>query len=94
MGKVDYINENWESSEFTEKGGFTWGVSGAAFVGVEWYFAPKVSVGGEFGLGLSYARQSERKHDTDFDKLIVDSGRNNFEVKPFASGDLVLHFYF
>ncbi|WP_439185484.1 hypothetical protein [Carboxylicivirga taeanensis] len=93
-GNVEYVNETMPESEFKEEGGNTLGFNGAGILGVEWFFAPKISLGGEFGLGFEYAKQKERKYITDENKIIVDSGGNRFSFEPYASGDLILHIYF
>ncbi|MGQ9846383.1 MAG: hypothetical protein ACUVQP_02620 [Bacteroidales bacterium] len=45
--------------------GSTFGIGARAFVGVEYFFAPKISVGGEFGWGLSIALQGDGKRTTE-----------------------------
>ena len=93
-GKVELSSDNDFLDDFTEKGGNTFGASGAALLGVEWFFAPKVSLGGELGLGAQFSSTSKRKYSDDFNDIIVDSGENNVSIAPFISGDLVLHIYF
>ena len=36
------------------------------FVGVEYFFAPKMSVGGELGLGIAYVNQGESEYKTQY----------------------------
>ncbi len=93
-GNVEYVDETMPELEFKEEGGQTLGFNGAGILGVEWFFAPKISLGGEFGLGFNYMKQKERKYITDTNKIIVDSGGNRFNFEPYASGDLILHIYF
>ncbi len=93
-GKVEYVDESMAEDNFTEKGGNTFGLNGSGFIGVEWFFAPKMSLGGEFGLGLNYSKMTERKHESESDNVIVDSGANGFTFEPYASGDLIIHLYF
>lgn len=93
-GNVEYVDETMPGQEFKEEGGQKLGFNGAGLVGVEWFFAPKISLGGEFGLGFNYNKQKERKYITNSNKLIVDSGGNSFTFEPYASGDLILHIYF
>ena len=93
-GNVEYKNEADPKTNFTEEGGNTISFNGSGLLGVEWFFAPKISLGGEFGLGFNYQKQLERKFNNDNNKLIVDSGGNRFDFKPHASGDLILHIYF
>lgn len=41
------------------KGGNTWGAGARLFAGVEYFVAPKISIGAEFGWYLGYSRTSE-----------------------------------
>lgn len=47
------------------KSGSTIGIGARAFVGVEYFFAPKISVGGEFGWGLAISSQTDGKVTTE-----------------------------
>lgn len=47
------------------KSGSTIGIGARAFVGVEYFFAPKISVGGEFGWGLAISSQGDGKVTTE-----------------------------
>lgn len=47
------------------KSGSTIGIGARAFVGVEYFFAPKISVGGEFGWGLGISSQGDGKVTTE-----------------------------
>jgi len=94
IGNVVYVNETMPDKEFEEEGGNTIGFNGAGILGAEWFFAPKISLGGEFGLGFNYIKQKERKYINNGNKIIVDSGGSSFNFEPYASGDLILHIYF
>ncbi len=68
MTNFDAANPNVlsASSRITKaKGGSTIGIGARAFVGVEYFFAPKISVGGEFGWGLAIASQGDGKVTTE-----------------------------
>jgi hypothetical protein len=68
MTNFDPTNPNVlsASSRITKaKSGSTIGIGARAFVGVEYFFAPKVSVGGEFGWGLAIATQGDGKVTTE-----------------------------
>jgi hypothetical protein len=39
----------------SDKGGKTIGVGARAFAGVEYFFTPKIALGGEFGWGINFA---------------------------------------
>ncbi|MBN2518861.1 MAG: hypothetical protein JXB17_00005, partial [Bacteroidales bacterium] len=43
----------------------TFGIGARAFVGAEFFFAPKISVGGEFGWGFLYQMQGDTKTVTE-----------------------------
>jgi len=47
------------------KGGGTFGLGVRGFVGVEYFLAPKVSLGGEFGWGLGFASTSDTEVTTE-----------------------------
>lgn len=47
------------------KSGSTIGIGARAFVGVEYFVAPKISIGGEFGWGLSISSQGDGKRTTE-----------------------------
>lgn len=93
-GKVEYYDEASSNENFTEKGGNQIGISASGLLGAEWFFSPKISIGGEFGVGLSYAKKIERKFDSDPIDVIFEPAERNFAFKPYASGDLILHIYF
>ena len=49
----------------TLKNGSTFGFGVRAFVGVEYFFAPKISVGGEFGWGIMFAKEGKGKTEVE-----------------------------
>jgi hypothetical protein len=49
----------------TEKDGMTIGVGVRGFVGVEYFFAPKISIGGEFGWGIAFMTEGKGKMETE-----------------------------
>ncbi|AEA42336.1 hypothetical protein [Fluviicola taffensis] len=44
------------------KGGNTWGVGARVFAGVEYFVAPKISIGAEFGWSLGYSQTGSSKN--------------------------------
>ncbi len=50
-------------TEIKETGGSSFGVGLRAFVGAEYFFAPKMSIGGEFGWGFGFQSTSARELD-------------------------------
>jgi len=84
--------------EVKEGGTFGFGVRG--FIGVEYFFAPKMSVGGEFGWGLNISSTGEKettKADGNGGSLpSTKEGKSSsfgFNTDN-ASGAIVLNFYF
>lgn len=77
------------------------------FVGVEYFFAPKMSVGGELGLGLYYVTNGETEYksqawDAVNSKVVENTTKRHdpsvatdgFGVRTGAQGNLFLSFYF
>ncbi|PKP19389.1 MAG: hypothetical protein CVU05_11500 [Bacteroidetes bacterium HGW-Bacteroidetes-21] len=59
-GSLGVVNDLGGGARVTEeKLGGTFGLGLRAFVGVEYFIMPKISVGGEFGWGLQIASQGE-----------------------------------
>ena len=48
-----------------ETDGMTFGIIVRAFVGVEYFFAPKISLGGEFGYGIGFLTQGKGSVETE-----------------------------
>ncbi|MDR1865126.1 MAG: hypothetical protein LBR08_06080 [Bacteroidales bacterium] len=66
--------EAHKSSRATEtKGGLAVNAGLGGFIGVEYFFAPKISIGGEFGLGLSFS--SKAQDETTLEKFNASSGQ-------------------
>jgi hypothetical protein len=57
------------------KNGMTFNVGVRAFVGAEYFVAPKVSIGGEFGWGLGYSMTGKSK--TTVESVGTDAGGNS-----------------
>lgn len=64
------------------KNGTTFGFGARVFGGVEWFFCPKASLGGEFGWGLSLSRTSAST-------TIYQSTGNANSANPSANSDIV-----
>ena len=56
-------DEKWTSTALNGeiKGGSTFGLGVRGFIGAEYFFAPKMSLGGEFGWGLGIGSTSEEE---------------------------------
>ena len=61
------------------KNGSTFGLDIRGFVGVEYFFAPKISLGGEFGWGISLSSTGEGETKYEFIDFSQDTG------EPFLS---------
>jgi hypothetical protein len=87
--------------------GGTFGLGVRGFVGVEYFFAPKISIGGELGWGISYMSTGEGEETYEFYDVsstgnpFINSSTNktggrsafNFGVDNI-SGAINLFFYF
>jgi len=102
-------NYSWNSGVFNrlteEKQGKTISAGLGAFVGVEYFFAPQMSIGGEFGLGFRFNKsyQNEATWESwstvtnNLQSETVKSDRWNdreIEVNTRASGRIFLMFHF
>ena len=95
-----------QSSRKTEsKSGTEFSVGLGGFVGVEYFFAPQMSLGGEFGLGFGFSNRGKGKTITEnWDsvnssvKTTETEARNgntgNFEFRTNTSASIFLTFYF
>jgi hypothetical protein len=55
-----FTSSSWSTNRVTKStSGFTFGLGANLFVGVEYFFAPKMSLGGEFSWGFQYATQGK-----------------------------------
>jgi len=82
------------------KRGGTFGLYAAVFGGVEWFFAPKMSLGAEYTWGVAFASTGKGaiKYETDGPDAIDDSesgGNSSFGIDNSVSGaDIKMTFYF
>jgi hypothetical protein len=90
-------------TEVKETGGSSFGVGVRGFVGAEYFFAPKMSIGGEFGWGLGFQSTSARENETagttttlegKSSALVVDNDNGALGGLSGPSGQLVLFIYF
>jgi hypothetical protein len=101
------INEG--SAYVTEdKSGSTFGLGVRGFIGVEYFFAPKISIGGEFGWGIGFSSTGEGEYTYEFKDYDSATGEYfiNTKTEKFAgssafgfqpdnlSGAINLLFYF
>lgn len=84
---------------------FSVGVFG--FVGVEYFFAPKMSIGGELGLGVSYVNHGESEYRSQSFDTATNTVRDNvvkhhdpsvrtngLNIRTATTGNIFLSFYF
>ncbi|MDD4603452.1 MAG: hypothetical protein PHF97_06560 [Bacteroidales bacterium] len=82
--------------------GLTFGIGVNAFVGVEYFFAPKMSIGGEFDFGIMFASTGKSKYTVEsFDGTSVKTaetktgGATHFCIDNSNTGGAInLTFYF
>lgn len=85
--------------ELENKNGSTFGFNLRGFIGVEYFFAPKMSVGGEFGWGLDISSTGEGEV-TFADGIGGSTSTKTGKTSSFgfdtdnASGSIILNFYF
>ena len=84
---------------------FSVGLNG--FIGAEYFFAPKMSIGGEFGLGIVYVNQSESEYRNQYFDTASNSAvettvkrhdsqvpTDGFNIRTTPQGNIFLSFYF
>lgn len=84
------IDDSGELSRITEnKRGGTFGIYAGVFGGVEWFFAPKMSLGAEYTWALAFASQGKGKatFETQGDGVETETGGNSsFGIDTGVSG--------
>jgi len=94
-GRREFTDANNANGNFLEEGGntLTFGVGG--FLGLEYFFAPKMSVGGNFGLNLTSSSTSERTEKVGNANATVINGKSSgFGVQNSNNSSISLNFYF
>jgi len=64
------------------KGGMGFGIGARGFIGAEYFFAPKMSVGAEFGWGLGFGMSGEGERTTEE----FDEAANALKTKTIKTG--------
>ena len=94
-GIYKYSNVNTSSLNFSEIGGNTYSIRGIGFIGAEYFFAPKISLSGEFGMGVSSSFTGDRKYNPENGpSLIFVPGSNKITIFTNNSSSIKLFFYF
>lgn len=98
LGSYSYLNGDDDAYDEKVSGGNTWEVSAGVFVGAEYFFAPKISLSGEFCYGLSIFTQAKQtvtpSEVSGMDEYEIPGSASGFSLSPCASGSLVMSFYF
>ncbi|MFM9028918.1 MAG: hypothetical protein ACKOQ6_13150, partial [Bacteroidota bacterium] len=93
--------ETWDGSDevlgaisIEDKSGSTFGLGIRGFIGAEYFFAPKMSFGGEFGWGLGITSTSETETTVNGTST-KDGGSSGFGIDTDnAGGSISLNLYF
>ena len=97
-GSYNYLNG--DDDDFNEKvsGGNTWTLKAGVFVGAEYFFAPKISLSGKFGYGLSFFTQAKQtvtpSETSGLDEYEIPGSSCGISLSPCTSGSLVMSIYF
>lgn len=87
----------------SNKQGFVYGVNLQAFIGAEYFFAPKFSISGELTYGLYFVSQGdgilkeEQRASNGTETIVVSkktAGETHFGIDTGVAGTLNLNFYF
>lgn len=94
---IEDVPETFRTLE--EKDGSTFGLGAGVFGGVEWFFAPKMSLGAEYTWGLMFASTGNGETVTeiegDSDDTSETGGNSSFGIDTGVSGaDIKFTFYF
>lgn len=106
MIMLSSAKETWDGTDETlgaisieDKAGSTFGLGLRAFIGAEYFFAPKMSVGGEFGWGLMLQSTGEGEISGSIDGDAIDpikTGKSSsfgIDTDNF-NGSIILNLYF
>ena len=94
---------NPASRVLERRGGFGYEAGVGGFVGVEYFFAPKMSIGGELGVSISGANNpiGKQKYQLveggavkEHENRVGQAGNANFHFKTNVGGSLFLMFHF
>ena len=95
IGTISYKDSEDPDNDFKEKGGIDIGGGIGGILGVEVFVAPKVSLGGEFNIGIMLSKTTDRIRVVEGeDDEILELGSMTIGFDNIASGSLILNFYF
>jgi len=94
-GNLKFVDGSDDTFNRSEYGGNQYSFGGAGLVGVEYFVAPKIALGGEFKLGLSAYYESKRviemPNNQDTEYVL---GGYGFDLDNAASGSIFISIYF
>jgi len=94
-GSYSFHAADTSMTSFTDKGGNTYTLSGTGFIGFEYFFLPKISLSGEFGLQLSGAMLTDRKYIPEGgNEVIYNPGGFELNTSDISSASISLFVYF
>lgn len=102
-GKIAFTDAVTADNDVLTKGGNTIEIYAAGLIGVEYFVAPKISLGGEFLVGMAFGSQSARKmfindpaliEAMDTDEIVISEKSSAMALNTVASGAIKLSFYF
>ncbi len=95
-GKVEFDDATGDAGDYVAEGGNTFSFGLGGFIGAEYFFAPQMSIGGQFDLNLAMSSTSERTIKVGTADAVVDQGKSSAfgfgVVAPAASLNLNLYF--
>jgi hypothetical protein len=94
-GKIEFEDGTSSVNDYTIDGGSSLGIGLGAKIGVEYFFAPKMSLGGDLYLIGIYNNQSARIQTiSGGDDISIEGKSNSLDISTEGSGLITLHFYF
>lgn len=91
---------NWDANNFSleVKDGSTFGLAIRGFIGAEYFFAPKMSLGGEFGWGIGFSSTGEGEETLNAggtSSSVKTGGASSFGLDTDnVNGNISLNMYF
>jgi hypothetical protein len=95
-GKFSYTDAENDYNDYVEKGGNTITIGIQGVVGLEYFFAPKISVSSEFGVVLYGSKTGDRNYipGNDNPDVLYNPGGSTFGLTTNTSSLINLFFYF
>lgn len=94
-GNIKFEDGSNSDNDFEDKGGSTYAGGIGAKLGVEYFFAPKLSLSGDFYLTFMGGVSTDRKHiPAEGDEEVLQAGGSIIDLSTRGSGEISLNFYF